>query len=354
MSDEYHKTRMLLKAVEVAKSCADEDKLVMLINKFNLAREHLSSSMLNSVAVWSAMLPKMPLTALTRNLAKMTAIGLLKPLSDATATVVAKLTDAAALKRERLHPFTLLVAFETYVPPISRALPPSPFSLLCSHCPLIFPPLPFFRYRQGHGQKGSLVWTPTPEVVSALEKAFYLSFGAVTPTGKRYVLGLDVSGSMTGFFVAGSCVTAAKAAAAMAMVTLKTEKRCHTMALSNKFVPLLITPEDNLFQVQRAMSSLPFGSTDCAQPMLWAAENNIEADVFIVYTDCETWAGKVKTVDALRAYREKMGIDAKLVVVAMTSGGFTIADPKDAGMLDVVGFDTATHQIMQEFIMGNV
>ena len=40
-------------------------------------------------------------------------------------------------------------------------------------------------YRQGHGEKGSLKWKPTPEVVAALEEAFYLSFGAVTPTELR-------------------------------------------------------------------------------------------------------------------------------------------------------------------------
>lgn len=36
-----------------------------------------------------------------------------------------------------------------------------------------------------------------------------------------------------------------------------------------------------------------------------------------------------------------MGIDAKLIVVSMTATEFTLADPNDAGMLDMVGFDTA-------------
>jgi 60 kDa SS-A/Ro ribonucleoprotein len=116
-----------------------------------------------------------------------------------------------------------------------------------------------------------------------------------------------------------------------------------------------ITARDDLAKVIREMERIPMGGTDCALPMIWAAENNIEADVFIVYTDCETWCGKVKPVDALRAYRTKMKIPtAKLVVVAMTSGGFTIADPEDAGMLDVVGFDAAAPAVIQEIVMGNV
>ena len=55
-----------------------------------------------------------------------------------------------------------------------------------------------------------------------------------------------------------------------------------------------------------------------------------------------------------KKYRLPTGIDAKLVVVAMTSGGFTLADPDDAGMLDVVGFDSACPEILRAFAEGSV
>jgi 60 kDa SS-A/Ro ribonucleoprotein len=46
-----------------------------------------------------------------------------------------------------------------------------------------------------------------------------------------------------------------------------------------------------------------------------------------------------------------MGISAvKLIVVGMMANGFSIADPDDGGMLDVVGFDTATPQLIGDFI----
>ena len=57
---------------------------------------------------------------------------------------------------------------------------------------------------------------------------------------------------------------------------------------------------------------------------------------------------------ALEQYRQKFGIPAKLIVVGMTSNGFSIADPNDAGMLDVVGFDTATPNIISEFAVGSL
>jgi len=55
---------------------------------------------------------------------------------------------------------------------------------------------------------------------------------------------------------------------------------------------------------------------------------------------------------ALEEYRAKINPEAKLVVVAMTATNFSIADPNDAGMLDVVGFDTNTPQAIAEFSKG--
>jgi 60 kDa SS-A/Ro ribonucleoprotein len=110
-----------------------------------------------------------------------------------------------------------------------------------------------------------------------------------------------------------------------------------------------ISPRQRLDDVIRKTSGLPFGGTDCALPMQYALKARLEIDVFCIYTDSETWAGKMHPSQALQLYRQKTGIPAKLVVVGMTSNGFTIADPQDAGMMDVVGFDPATPQAITEF-----
>jgi 60 kDa SS-A/Ro ribonucleoprotein len=86
--------------------------------------------------------------------------------------------------------------------------------------------------------------------------------------------------------------------------------------------------------------------------MIYARKRKIDVDTFVVYTDSETWAGDVHPAEALRDYRRASGIDARLVVVGMVSNGFSIADPNDPGMLDVVGFDTATPQLISDFARG--
>ena len=111
-----------------------------------------------------------------------------------------------------------------------------------------------------------------------------------------------------------------------------------------------ISPRQRLDDVVRSISNIAFGGTDCALPMVEALRHRWEVDAFVIYTDSETWAGAVHPAQALRAYRERTGIAARLVVVAMASNGFSIADPDDAGMLDVVGFDAATPQVIADFI----
>ena len=86
--------------------------------------------------------------------------------------------------------------------------------------------------------------------------------------------------------------------------------------------------------------------------MLYALEMRRSIDTFVIYTDSETWAGDVHPAQALGDYRHASGIEARLVVVGMVSNGFTIADPSDQGMLDVVGFDTATPQLISDFARG--
>jgi 60 kDa SS-A/Ro ribonucleoprotein len=206
-----------------------------------------------------------------------------------------------------------------------------------------------------------------PQIVSALNRAFYDAFGNVEPTGKRIMLALDVSGSM-GAAIAGLNVTCREASAAMAMVTMQADPQSMVYGFTsgqqyrvsvwgstgngNDFTPLDISPDRRLDDIVRYTAGLDFGGTDCALPMLHAAKQGMEIDAFVIYTDNETWAGGIHPFQALRKYRQHTGIPAKLVVVGMTSTRFTIADPADGGSLDVVGFDTAAPGVISDFVRG--
>jgi len=212
-------------------------------------------------------------------------------------------------------------------------------------------------YKSGQGLKGSGHWEVNPQIVDALDDAFYLSFDNIIPTGKRVMLALDVSSSMTWSGCGGMpSVTPRVGSAAMAMVTMRTESDYLVTGFTSRgqnedgISVLDVTPKMRLDNVCDYMEGLDFGGTDCSLPMLYALANGLQFDAFVVYTDSETWAGRIHPVQALRDYREKTGIPAKLIVVGMEANDFTIADPDDAGMLDVVGFDTTTPSVMSDFI----
>jgi len=308
----------LIAAYEQAKSATTIDEIVTLIRDARLPREAVPTQWLRETAVWDALLPAMPVTAILRNLGTMSKIGLLTTGSAAADFVARKLGDEPTLRGARIHPIAVLAALTTY--------------------------------RSGRGAKSDATWTPVGKVIDALDAAFYQTFRAIEPTGKRTMLALDVSGSMSGGQVAGvPGLTPRVASAAMALITAATEANHGFVGFSTQLIELAISPRQRLDDVITTVSGLPFAGTDCALPMTWALAQRRDIDVFVVYTDSETWAGSTHPSIALRKYREKTGIAAKLIVVGMTSNGFTIADPDDAGMLDVVGFDTAAPAVMADF-----
>lgn len=317
-------------AFEAAKRATTSAEIVKLIREYKLVRECIPTQFLNDANVWVALLDDMPITAMIRTLGKLSAVGLLTPLSEASKLVADRITDENRLKRGRVHPISLLIAQKVYA--------------------------------QGRGEKGKLAWTPVPQVIDALDAAFYKAFAAVEPTGKRHLLALDVSSSMASGSIAGTSLTPRDASAAMALVTASTEPQYMCVGFTNGsyrsqwrgygcgLSPLSISPRMRLGQSVEIVSSMPFGGTDCALPMIEAQKNKWPVDVFVVYTDSETWAGSIHPSQALRQYRDAMGIDAKLIVNGMVANEFSIADPNDKGMLDVVGFDTTVPQVMAEFV----
>jgi len=311
-----------------------------LIRQYKLTWEMLPPDALNDPTAWEALLDNgMPQTALIRQLPRLTRLNLLTPMAARTAKVAEQLADPEQLRRARVHPMNLLVAHRTYA--------------------------------SGRSAMGKGEWKPVSRITDALDAAFYQAFGNVEQTGKRTMLALDVSGSMTAM-IGGMPLSAREASAAMALVTAATEPAhqivgftspggmgyygSNTNALIGESLygvtQLDISPRQRLGDAVDAVSRLPFGGTDCSAPMLYATAKGIEVDLFVVYTDNETWAGQMHPHQALRQYRERVNPNARLAVVGMTATNFTIADPHDAGMLDVAGFDTAVPNLLADFARG--
>ncbi len=315
-------------AFERIKHETNPSKIASFVTEYKLPRECVPTEALVHKEVWAALLQDMPIKALIRNLGKMTQVGLIAPLSEAQNKVAGRIRNRVELVKGRVHPISLLMALRAYT--------------------------------GGSGRSG-LEWEPNQQISAALEDAFYLAFEVVMPTNKRRMITLDVSDSMTwktsmirdAKGKPTTNLTSRDASMALALVTANTESNTHMMAFSDTIMSVEgIGRGSKLNDAIRIVEGLRASSTDCAQPMLWALKNKVEVDAFEIYTDNETNSGHIHPAKALADYRQKMGIGAKLIVVGMVSNEFSIADPQDGGMLDVVGFDTAVPAIMNDFIRG--
>lgn len=327
----------LIRAFSLAQACVDASPSVSVAEWTRLIEQHpLSWEMLPDVAltepkVWRALIAKgMPQTALIRQLPRLTRLGVLD--GETRTTVVNQLTNPDRLRKARVHPVNVLVALRTY--------------------------------SSGRSVRGESEWTPDRRVVDALDAAFYAAFRAIEPAGKRTLLALDVSGSMTSP-ASGLPISCREVTAALALVTMATEPDVDVVGFTSAtgdfysmrnaaISELAISPRQRLDDAIRAVSNLPFGGTDCALPMVWAAQNKREYDTIVVMTDNETWHGQLHPHQALEEYRQRLGIPTKLVVVGMTATDISIADPQDPGSLDIAGMDSAVPNLIADFSRGAV
>lgn len=306
---------------ELAKNVTAPAEAVKLIQEYGLMREALPTEISTHKDVWKALLADMKPIALIRNLGNLSKAGVLDTFSPQVAEVTGKLTDKAALKANRVHPMTLLVASK--------------------------------QYGAGKGHLGSNTWNVNAKVLDALQDAFELSFDAVVPTGMRILQGVDVSGSMGAAAGGNVNMTCTEACSAMALITGATEPNCHTIAFDTSvYDDIKLTKRTSLAEAQKQFRHR--GGTDLAQPVIFALSKKMKVDAFIIYTDNETWAGRSHLKAQYDLYKKDVNPNVKLVVASTQANMYSVGDPADPSVLQCVGFDANLPQVISAFISGTL
>jgi 60 kDa SS-A/Ro ribonucleoprotein len=300
-----------------AKDAATPAESASLVVEYKLPRECVRTEHLGTPEVLAALLASMPMTAMIRNLGNLTSAGVVAPFSDGTSKVIAELGDRDRLRRSRVHPMALFLALVTYA--------------------------------SGHGHRGGGTWTPVQQVVDALDAAFYTTLDNVEPTNRRLAIAVDVSGSMKQP-VMGAPVSAASAAAAMALIVARTEPNHLVVGVNTAPVELKISPKMRLDAATAVVNRAISGGTDLSIPSRWLAHERLDVDAIVTLTDSETWAGREHPAQALAAYRGQVGHEVRNVVAAMTGTGHSVGDPKDPLTLQCVGLDATIPEVIRGFV----
>lgn len=318
--EEVVKVLAYLEVVEKVKHSCDETEVITLMEEHKLEREQLLTDHLKSKQVWRALLKEMPLPAVLRIVGKMTANKVLEPGSSETQTLCDRIQNETVLKKAKIHPFSILLASENY--------------------------------KRGQGYQGKTKWEPDSSILKAMDSAFYKSFQNMEPLGKRFVVAVDVSTSLSSI-VPGTSVSTAVAAAAITMIFARTESDTHVLAYSEgAVVPCSISADMTLAETTIELVKIPSGSTDSTLPITWATESGKSVDVFIILTNNPLWTLSASPVETLKKHRQVSGSDSKLVMCGLTSIGHAIADTEDSGLISICGFDLGALSVIRSFAQG--
>lgn len=301
------------------------DVLAVLKDHKNLPWETIPTQYLRDARVWKMLFYNGQLEGQNaiRNVRRLNEIDAFNDISFAR-DFAGKISDPAVIRKGRIHPMAYANTMA------AMGLIPSP------------------RYNSWYSVPNAYVTLAGP-VADALVDGFYASFATVEKDMDRTMIALDVSRSM-GYMVSRmKNISCAQGTALLSMVVARSTPAYMVKGFTSTFVDLKISARSSLAEACNETIKNNFGATDCAVPMIWAKDNRVEIDKFVVMTDNETWGGRIHVDRALNNYRQVMGIGAKLVVVGMNTGGFTVGDPNDKLTLNAVGFDTNLPKVIAEF-----
>jgi 60 kDa SS-A/Ro ribonucleoprotein len=322
----------ILKGFAAMQSATSVKDVIRTLETFkNLPWETIPTQFLKDVKVWKTLFYNGQLRgqALIRNITRLARIGAFDDMVFATDYANA-IANQEMIQKTRLHPINFLNAVVVHE---SGQIDRNGYSMWSA------------------GRKKD--WKSNGKIVDALNEGFHMAFKTVEPSGKRTLVATDVSGSMSQAAI-GLDLSCAQVSAAVAMTVARSEPYSDIVGFSSSIVDLGITAKSSFADAMRKVSNRNFGGTDAAAAIKYANQKGIQVDTFVVITDNETWGGSQKPFQALKQYRQKTGIDARLAVLGVASTDFTIADPTDRGMMDFVGFDANAPKALADFSAGRI
>lgn len=303
----------MITGFEAARSITDPKLMANLIRDYKLTWEHVPTEMLSTAVVWKALLPNLPITALIRNLPKISSVGAIND-NESLRLVLSKLTPEV-VARAKVHPFRLYLAW--------------------------------YGYGQGHNR--NMTWSVNDRIHAALETCLYAAFANVTVAGK-VCIGSDISGSMwwEDSRINRTGPHAGDAAGMLAATFKAANPETDVFYFAGQLAPAAFDPM-SLSSVRQDMNKHHMGSTNPGLLLEKAIRDNIKYDAFVILTDNDVNGGR-HTKQLLDTYRAKINPKAKLIIVGMTANNFSIASPDDVLSMDIAGMDAGIMTAIEKFI----
>lgn len=307
---------VLVSAFEAAQNESDIKTLLALISENALTWEMIPTDKLNNSEILTALLEKMPVHALIRNLNRFSYNGMTNGITETVKTIVSKLTNEDLVKKARVHPVMVINSMLTY--------------------------------SNGHGDKGNKTWDVNQNIVDALGTTYELALKNLVPTNKNILVAVDVSGSMN-HSVGGTSMLASQLSNVLAATLLKSEPNAEVILFDTQAYHADFGRRSSIDEVLK--KSRNGGGTDCSLPFKYSLEFKKKFDAIVILTDSETWAGNSHGVQVLEQYRKSINPDVKVVEVALVANPHTTLPTDDKNVVRTVGFDSGVLDIINKFLV---
>jgi 60 kDa SS-A/Ro ribonucleoprotein len=237
-----------------------------------------------------------------------------------------RLRDAQAIKRARVFPYQLMVAYSQ----ADKAVPAL--------------------------------------VRDALQDAMEIATGSVPQlaSGGVYVFP-DVSGSMHSPITghrrgATTAVRCVDVAALIAATVLRTSPQAGVVPFEANALDVTLNPRDSIITNAKVLASLPAGGTNCSAPLAELNRRKASADLLIYVSDNESWidtpwygrfgGNRTATLEQWAIFKAR-NPRAKLVCIDLQPSGTTQAAERE-DVLNIGGFSDHVFELIAEFAAGTL
>lgn len=175
------------------------------------------------------------------------------------------------------------------------------------------------------------------------------------------VVAVDLSGSMgvpvSGY--RGTATTAAQCsdvASLIAGTVLRRNPETTVIPFADNAFSVSLNPMDSIMTNAQKIRAAGGGGTDCSSPVREAVRRNIKADLFILVSDNQSWAGShyahgTGVMNAWKSFK-KINPNAKLVNIDLATNGTLQTPPGHPDVLNIGGFSDEIFAQVNAFVKG--
>lgn len=272
-------------------------------------------------AEWTAIARQAPWQTLRMNLNTFARHGVFED-SQVSAEIAARLRDPEAVRRSRVFPYQLLMAYKAS----ARVVP--------------------------------------AEVQESLRLAMEVATENVPEVAGQVYVCPDISGSMhspvTGVRKAStSAVRCIDAAALVAAALLRKNSRAQILPFSDQVVPVQLNPGDSVITNAQILARLPSGGTNCSAPLVELNRRQARGDLVLLVSDNMSWldgqAGGGRSTATMAAWAEFRARNpgARLVCLDMQPYASSQAAERE-DILNIGGFADTIFEIIALFARGEL